>query len=182
MEGRPPKSKALFFRFPYEILSIILGHIDDSSLASLALVDRDCQQLARSCQFSSVVLDYSDNAFQLLNTLTIETIQRSKNQDMTAQPSIGACIRRITVKTHPEWLTYLHGIKYSPDFDSLDEEEKMTRLIRANAMYYDYYLETIKWLFESRVTWPHLELLDWKDNLYSLSTFSTASPNPEFST
>jgi len=47
-EERLPTSKILLFRLPYEIISIVFSHIDNSSLASLAQVDRDCRQLARS--------------------------------------------------------------------------------------------------------------------------------------
>lgn len=172
-EERLPTSKILLFRLPYEIISIVFSHIDNSSLASLAQVDRDCRQLARSHQFSNIVLDYSDNSFQLLQTLLKEAIRRCQNKRLTTQPSIGACVRRITVSTNPEWLTQHHKIEESVGFNLSDEEVKMMRFKDAATSYYDGYLKAIKTLLESPFALPHLELLHWRDGaLLSLDFFN----------
>jgi hypothetical protein len=60
MENRPLKSTAPLLRLPYEVLGNILSNVDPDSLGDLALVNRDCRQLARSRQFSSICFDYSD--------------------------------------------------------------------------------------------------------------------------
>jgi hypothetical protein len=165
MKGHPRTSKALLFTCPDEIISEILSRVDDSSLASLAQVDRDCRQLARSRQFSNIVLDYSDNVFQLLYTLLAEAVQRCQNKARLAtQPSIGACVRRITVSSNAKWFAHHHEIDDSPNFHSLDKEVKMMRYRDASARYYDSYLHAIETLLEFRFALPHLELLDWRDS------------------
>ncbi|KAL2012916.1 hypothetical protein VTN00DRAFT_441 [Thermoascus crustaceus] len=58
-EGRPPSSRSLLFQLPMELLREILQRVPADSLASLALVNRDCRQLARSRQFASR-LDWED--------------------------------------------------------------------------------------------------------------------------
>lgn len=46
-EGEPPASTAPLFRFPVEVIGEILKHIPQTSLARIALVNRDFRQLAR---------------------------------------------------------------------------------------------------------------------------------------
>ncbi|KAK2772790.1 hypothetical protein CKAH01_13792 [Colletotrichum kahawae] len=74
MEARPAASQSLLFRLPPEILGDIMDLIADEqpSLASLALVNSDCRQLARSCQFAVVTFDYSPASRQLAQLLSTE--------------------------------------------------------------------------------------------------------------
>ena len=50
-EGRAPRTNALLFHLPFEILNVILQFVTSESLSSLALVNWDCRQWARSRQF-----------------------------------------------------------------------------------------------------------------------------------
>src|SRR5437016_121963 len=72
MEGRAPTSDSALFKLPVEILGHILEFVDPSSLSSLALVNRDCRQLARSRQFAAVHLDYSPSSVALIHFLVSE--------------------------------------------------------------------------------------------------------------
>lgn len=159
VEGQPPSSQALLFQLPYEILSEIIQHVDRPSLASLALVNRDCRQLARSSQFSNIVLDYGNNRKRLLTLLVQESEERrvSTNRGLTPLPYLGACIRRATVKPaarkeqeNQGFNTCLYGLRQEPD-DSLAQHNKK----------YFQMLEAV--LFDSKVL-PHLELLLWEDS------------------
>lgn len=58
MEGHPPISNAGLFTLPSDLLSEIVSLIDRPSLSSLAFLNRDAWQLARSRQFSSVRFTY----------------------------------------------------------------------------------------------------------------------------
>jgi hypothetical protein len=97
LEHRAPKSTSAFLRVPIEILGLILGYADSPSLAALALVNSDCRQLARSRQFADVCLDYSESSEALVRLLVSEAGERRMNNGSTSLPSLGACIRRLTV-------------------------------------------------------------------------------------
>ncbi|KAJ3720954.1 hypothetical protein C8R42DRAFT_73158 [Lentinula raphanica] len=90
--GRPIKSTFPLFRLPIEILQDVAPHIPSLDLETLALVDRDCRQLARSVQFSSVRLTYNDASLGLLETLLEET----QTHEEFSQ-AIGPCIRHFTI-------------------------------------------------------------------------------------
>jgi hypothetical protein len=95
-EGRAPKSNAALLRLPVEVLGHISGYAPRDSLAAFALVNTDCRQLARSRQFASVLLDYSDASLGLIEKLLGEGLERREsNNNLTRSPSLGACIRRI---------------------------------------------------------------------------------------
>lgn len=99
MEGRPIAAKASpLLKLPVEVLALVMGHVssDEQTLASLALVNSDCRQLARSCQFCTVHFDCGPKSSSLLSLLTYETAERSRSR-LTKRPSLGACIRSITV-------------------------------------------------------------------------------------
>lgn len=76
-QGQPPISTAPLFQLPAEILGEVLQYIPWSSLALVALVNRDFRQLARSRQFASVQLDYSDFSLDLVETLMAEERERA---------------------------------------------------------------------------------------------------------
>jgi hypothetical protein len=105
MEGRPPSTPAPLFGLPDEIISIIVQNVDHESLKSLALVNSDCRQWARSVQFSSICLDYSPSSMGVLQLLLKEVEERVSDTKtgMTLRPAMGACIRRITVATNPSF-------------------------------------------------------------------------------
>lgn len=139
LEGRSPQSTAPLLKLPFEILGVILHHVEPASLASLALISRDFRQLARSRQFASIQLDYSDASFALITALAVEGQQGAKNEGFTESPSLGACIRRITVATHPGWVSHRHHIALDEDFAALEEAVQTARLEKASERYFDYY-------------------------------------------
>lgn len=103
LEGRPIVAQdSPLLRLPVMILSDIIKYIetDMETLKSLALVNSDCRQLAQSCQFAIVNLDYSIRSYRLFGALIREATERSITKDsVTRQPSIGACIRYLTASS-----------------------------------------------------------------------------------
>jgi hypothetical protein len=105
MEGRPFAARdSRLFKLPLEILSTIVCFLDGDkqSLASLALVNSDCRQLARSCQFQTIVFDSSPSSTHLLGILIYEAAERPRSPNrLTERLSLGACIR--CVKTNSNY-------------------------------------------------------------------------------
>jgi F-box domain len=162
MEGRSPSTAAPLFKLPYEILSMILQFVDHPSLSSLALVNSDCRQMARSAQFHSVCFNYSPQSWQLLQLLSNESKERSSNNGRTSSPAIGACIRRITVATQPLYIGQIHQIELSEEFTNLDEDIQDERMGKATEAY-ELYLELLSDVLSMSQALPHIELLDWED-------------------
>jgi hypothetical protein len=95
--GCPLTSTSPIFQLPIELLGSIIQYLNHADLASLALVDRDCRQLARSIQFSTLKLDYYRGTTSSL-LAKLETEQESGSQE----PTIGACVRRLIVTDMPD--------------------------------------------------------------------------------
>jgi hypothetical protein len=74
---------------PSDIFGLILEHGPDESLASLALVNSNCLQVAHSCQFRSVLLDFSPAGFSILRTLQSEAIKRSQYSGRPPKATLG---------------------------------------------------------------------------------------------
>ncbi|KAG7093230.1 hypothetical protein E1B28_006916 [Marasmius oreades] len=71
--GRPPCSTfPLFVKLPVELYHSVTSHLTEPDLESLALVDIDCSQLARTVQFADVTLDFSLEAMGVLEKLAEE--------------------------------------------------------------------------------------------------------------
>ncbi|MCJ1251963.1 hypothetical protein MMC30_009201 [Trapelia coarctata] len=171
-EGRPPVSTAPLFKLPVEILNLVNLHVPASSLASFALVNSDCRQLARSRQFASVKFDYSDVSYFLLHLLTTEVKERVLSKGATRKPSLGVCIRRITVATDPQWVSHRHQISLTRAFADLDEDLRDKRIAAAGKEFFGTYLSCIQCLLRySRRGLPHLELLDWGDKVVLSRSF-----------
>ena len=119
-EGRPPKqSVSRFWQLPYEILANIVEFLDSKALASLALVSSDCRQLARSKQFASVCFDFSPSSFDFMKALLYEAKVRVENHSHTTKPSIGPCLRRLTVAIDPQWMEKKYRFHLNEDFAAL---------------------------------------------------------------
>ncbi|KAL4901283.1 hypothetical protein BDW74DRAFT_181860 [Aspergillus multicolor] len=124
---------------------------DKSSLASLALVNSDYRQLARSCQFRTVVFDYSPKSNALLVELQGETLERGDSEDnRTKRPSVGACIRCVRAKLNDVSQAWIKAMK-----DNRNESRS---------------------LYDSRLTQivphlPHLDTLDLSNLVTIDSTF-----------
>lgn len=164
-EGRHPVSLAPLFQLPLEVLSIIIHHVEPASLAALARVSRDCRQLARSRQFASIQLDYSDSSLDLLEKLMSESVERLENGGYTLYPSLGACIRRIRVGTHPGWVARRHGVSLDDRFMDLEQNERNSCLTKADHFFFENNLTWIRIVLSYRTTLPHLELIDWEDKI-----------------
>ena len=155
---RPVTSQTLLFRLPVELVQEVVACLDTTDLKSLALVDRDCRQLARSCLFASVVLDYSSEKWQLLNELSCEARARQSNGGVSKSPSIGVCIRRLTVQTNPGAMASRHEIG---QFSSRSlTSEKGEEVIES---YYETYLLAIAQVL--RFALPNLDELEWGDRI-----------------
>ncbi|PWW76864.1 hypothetical protein C7212DRAFT_363463 [Tuber magnatum] len=120
-EGFPITSTTPLFRLPIELLNDITTYLGAEDLKSLALVDRDCRQLARSVQFCAVTLDYSSRGHSLIAALHEEAQERSVNNGCLPQPSIGTCVRRFLVATEPGHLSEAHNVAERPDLEDLRE-------------------------------------------------------------
>ncbi|KAF5372121.1 hypothetical protein D9758_005014 [Tetrapyrgos nigripes] len=105
------------FRLPIELFQYITPYITSQDLETLSLIDRDCHQLARSVQFTNVVMSYSDASLGLLDMLLGEMTpafasvdsKLSKTVDMDTSTAIdsasayalGPCIRHVTIDLGP---------------------------------------------------------------------------------
>lgn len=98
-EGRKLVSSTSLLNFPLEVLALVIQKVPETSLASLALVNSDCRQLARSRQFASLHFDYSDRTLAIIDKLREEATERSNLGGLTGKPALGPCIRRLTVAT-----------------------------------------------------------------------------------
>ncbi|KEZ39835.1 hypothetical protein SAPIO_CDS8762 [Scedosporium apiospermum] len=113
-EGRPVTSTSPLFSLPLEILASIIDFIADDkpTLAKLAQVSRDCRQLAGSCQYADLCLDYSQTSWHLLHSLEREArIRQSPGiilNNVVSPTFIGPCIRTLTVHSHPSKVAEFH--------------------------------------------------------------------------
>ncbi|KAG0128071.1 hypothetical protein HOY82DRAFT_671748 [Tuber indicum] len=151
-EGFSITSTTPLFQLPIELLNDITTYLGADDLKSLALVDRDCRQLARSVQFSTVTLDYSFPKHTLIAALHKEAQERSVNNGCLPQPSIGACVRRLIVATEPRHLSEAHNVVERPDLVDLRE---------ASDRYFSVYTVQIASAIASAL--PNLEELSLQD-------------------
>ena len=161
-------------RIPLEVLALVVQKVPEASLASLALVNSDCRQLARSRQFASVHYDYSDHALAIIDELQKEVVERSNHDGLMEKPALGPCIRRVTVATHPGWVTYRHSVEISERFIALPKKEQSERLTTTYNTFFGSYLTSIQFLLSNRTVLPHLELLDWEDMITLQPSFYDA--------
>ncbi|KAH8691817.1 hypothetical protein BGW36DRAFT_362854 [Talaromyces proteolyticus] len=172
MEGRPaPTQDNHFLKLPVEIRSLIIRYIDTdkTSLAALALVNWDCRQLARSCQFRDVVIDYSPRSSCVLGILIGEAAERLRSGNgLTRRPSLGACIRSIRTNSNQYWKE-IRNMRPGDDDGNVDDNDRddtastnqwkqsvgnMTT--RINHVYNPSFSLVIS-------TLPHLEALCWEN-------------------
>ena len=175
-EGKEPVSGSKLFRLPFEILALVVQNVPEASLASLALVNTDCRQLARARQFRSLRLDYSDCTLAIIRKLQEEAAERSNFRGFTRKPALGPCIRRLTIATHPGWIKYRHDIELRT-FNELPKTEQSKRLTLAHNAFFGSYIPSIQDLLSKRSVLPHLELLDWEDNIALQPPFYDAMAN-----
>ncbi|RDW86651.1 uncharacterized protein DSM5745_03293 [Aspergillus mulundensis] len=179
MEGRRIAAEdSRLLRLPVELLLSIVSYIesDKNTLASLALVNSDCRQLARSCQFRTVVFDYSQKSNALLDKLLVETLERrdSKGGRMK-RPSLGACIRCIRAKLKFDLQTQATRPEKRADNYPAPEEELRSIMANWIEAIGDYHTRS-KSSFDSTLAQlvpllPRLEILDLPNLVAIDSTF-----------
>ncbi|CAG8959857.1 hypothetical protein HYFRA_00013129 [Hymenoscyphus fraxineus] len=129
---------------PHEILSMVMqefcGRQGRASLASLALVNSDCLQLARSCQWSSIRLVRCDNSESLLQFL----LRKSGGNENIG--SIGPCVRQLC---------------YDGDFGRLKKDSTTLYPVDSSRQACLALLENVSRLF------PNLETFIWIDRNFS---------------
>lgn len=107
LEGRPiTERNSRLLNLPVEILSLVIKYVDinKEGLPSLALVNSDCRQLARSCQFRNVVIDFGPRSSCVLGILIHEAAERFRSENgLTRRPSLGACVRCIRTSSDHYW-------------------------------------------------------------------------------
>ncbi|KAI1135306.1 hypothetical protein F5Y05DRAFT_395164 [Hypoxylon sp. FL0543] len=91
-------SHSQLLQLPTDILTDIVDLLADDgpTLASLALVNSTCRQLARSSQFSDVLFYNGPKSSQLIFKLNAEAISRLGSRHRL--PSVGVCIRKLTME------------------------------------------------------------------------------------
>lgn len=169
--GEPSNPAASLLKLPTELLSIIVSHVEFGSLANFALVSRDCCQLARLRQFSSICFDYSPSSSELLARLIKEKNARVRSEssshvspsaDNTAEfGDIGSCVEYVTVEGHPKWLKHFHGIP-GQKFNDLEVEVLIRKREKSGGAQAKY-MTLVGSIVSSRAALPHLNTLQWAE-------------------
>ncbi|KAL6802775.1 hypothetical protein GGI42DRAFT_342975 [Trichoderma sp. SZMC 28013] len=170
MEGHPITSQSHFLSLPLEILAEIMALIanDKPALSSLALVNSDCRQLARSYQFVEVCFDYGPRSTRLLQRLVDEAQARANGaSSTTASLFIGSCIRQVTVQPASRHVAAAHKELWEANWGnpgSTVSQQKMDEL-RSNAAqeYLLNYRQPILKVLEQAM--PNLDSLWWNDEM-----------------
>ncbi|PKS08754.1 hypothetical protein jhhlp_004807 [Lomentospora prolificans] len=172
-EGRPVTSTGQLLQLPHEILATIVAFIADDrrTLAMLAQVSRDCRQLAGSCQYADLRLDYSKISWHILKTLEREAqIRRSPGvllNNVISPTFIGPCIRTLTVHSKPTKVADFHKDFFDVLWDRVPNRaspEKISELRdKALAEYLTKYRAPL--LAAMEYAMPHLEAISWYDGV-----------------
>lgn len=111
------------FNCPTEVLADIVDHLgaDPKDFASLALVNSDCRQLARSWQFCKITMDSTPRAEAILALLLLEADLRQQNK---LGLSLGACIRHIETGSSGYWKKVMAVAPRKPGFSADDNDEE----------------------------------------------------------
>ncbi|THU95025.1 hypothetical protein K435DRAFT_859955 [Dendrothele bispora CBS 962.96] len=166
-QGKPCKSEFPLFRLPIELFHHVTPHISLHDLETLAFIDRDCRQLARSIQFSSVTFSFSDASLGLLDTLLAEISslhpfhQTSPSASSSLSYTLGPCIRHVTVDLGPPLLDdsrlarFPHITAFGPGSTSIDDSCQRTQLSPQGI-----YLAALANAFVHAM--PNLQSIDWE--------------------
>ncbi|KAK7054855.1 hypothetical protein VNI00_003318 [Paramarasmius palmivorus] len=99
--GKSAQSRfPLFVKLPVELYHSVTNYISAVDLETLAQVDNDCRQLARSVQFRDVTMSYAVSSLALLEALLKEVMLGP----LKGVQAIGPCIRRVKVDLGPPLL------------------------------------------------------------------------------
>lgn len=165
--GRVPKpyhpiSPFPLFNLSEEAVGGILSYLTGADLASLALVDKDCRQLARTRQFRSVFINFSTASMALLTALVEEGRERvaSTFKQGHNRWRLGACIQRITVCQEA----------LPNEEEEKEKQRAATRTwfesrMKTNAAVEFHASHMNALVLVLRVAVPNLQFLDWKDRI-----------------
>ncbi|KAF8889917.1 hypothetical protein BD779DRAFT_309311 [Infundibulicybe gibba] len=165
MDGQPITSSLPIFRLPIELINHITLYFSPTDLASFALVDRDCRQLARSIQFCDLRMDRDGDAFlEFLELLEAESRDR-KNAITLPRFTIGSCVRR--VYTHYGPWEYLDRVcvvirDALPNLCRLDWETAATM---SSEMFHCFTSIPLKHLGLKNVRLDHALEVQWARNM-----------------
>ncbi|KAF5666085.1 hypothetical protein FHETE_6386 [Fusarium heterosporum] len=159
MRCQPRASKSKLTQLPAEILAEIIELLsnDKSSLASLALVNSDCRQLARCRQFAEVDFDYSLPAQNLVLHLAQEAVIPSQ------QFNIASCIRLAAFASRPQHLAQHHQQLYESvqrGGEQLFTEEQRRKLSEEGDAHYRNFQTACLGAISAM---SNLESLIWRD-------------------
>ncbi|KAI9704491.1 MAG: hypothetical protein M1820_005565 [Bogoriella megaspora] len=160
-EDRRSSSGCRLLQLPVELLGLLVTHIPRSSLCPFSITCRDACALARSRLFAEIKLDYSLQSEQFLDAICAETTER-KRHGYTKLPSIGTCVRKLTVETNPLNVYERHQIHLSIA-GTLGYEKTQIRCEEGAAFYYGPYLSAVALALESGL--PNLTVLRWHDSV-----------------
>ena len=168
MENLPLTSDSVLLNLPIELLGTVLEFMEFTSLEKLALVNRVCRQLARSRQFAEVHLQADLSSEALLHLLASETEERMKNNGSASLPSLGACIRRMTVEVNPPIVVN------TPYRLRGKGQRRVSRWFGPWGLYTpvdDICLSKLQMVICNGITLPHLQSLDWNHQIYLSPSF-----------
>lgn len=165
MEGLPRASTtSRLLALPAELLADIADLLDKPGLASLALVNSDCRQLARSVQFANLVFDYGPKSTLLAFHLGRESQKLA--HDSRGPPSIGACVRSVTVASKPGSVAAMHPALYESVWGKVRESVPREQEDELREEARKYYFNIYRPLLVSALTiMPRLEVLSWHDSM-----------------
>ncbi|KAI5851368.1 hypothetical protein DFP73DRAFT_536900 [Morchella snyderi] len=156
---------ASLFKLPSELLDHITVLLSTADLASMALVNTTCRQLARSRQFASIHLAYTTPiASGIRNILADETAARMENPTISS-PTLGVCVRSLTIASVILMDSFFVRWWKLQDLPSLFapevSREKAIELVASN--YFDVYVRNLSDAL--RCALPNLEVLRWEDKV-----------------
>lgn len=161
MESRPCASESQLLAMPTEILGAIMDTLafDQPSLAALALVNSDCQRLSRPYQFAHFYFDYSPGSYRFILHLLQECQQNAGVDSLS--PTIGACVRKITVRPDPTVLNSTSQELFGSVFGVEGHREELDG--HTTNAYIRRYRFSLLSAIQSSL--PHLEEFIWLDDL-----------------
>lgn len=152
------------FDLPVELFDKILQHMETGTLARFAQASWSCCQASRLHQFRQVTLTSSPVSAEIVRKLLAEAVERENNSGKTLKPSMGVCIRELTVATHGREIME----KFAPEVDDIDIMLDTVRCghgLRARIeKYYCQYIDTIA-MAAGHYAMRNLETLRWFDNI-----------------
>ncbi|KAI4098841.1 MAG: hypothetical protein LQ339_006244 [Xanthoria mediterranea] len=155
-------SNARLLKLPIELLAKVVAKIPSKSLNNLALMNKDCREIARSLQFASVFLDFSAASWELMLELRKESIEGAVPTDnaRSEKLALGKFIRSLTVATSEEWTLQWYKLENYYRHGAMPRTGKKAPL-RTCKIYFEAYLKTILRLLDDRSILPNLQLLKW---------------------